>query len=398
MHGALPLGARAAAALPLLIWLYLLGARGRFWRVARHLPRAQSHAPRPASAAAAPGRRVVAVIPARNEADVIGAAVGSLLRQELAGPIHVIVVDDASTDGTAGAALAAAAAAGAAQRLTILDGAPLAAGWSGKLWAMSQGIAGAAVHHPDYLLLTDADIEHERENIALLVARAEAQGLDLLSSMVRLSTATFPERCLIPAFVFFFFKLYPPAWIASPRARTAGAAGGCMLIRPQALSRIGGLAAIRTSIIDDCALAVAVKASGGSISLGLSRTARSLRVYGSFAQIGRMIARTAFQQLRHSYLLLAVTLLGLAVTYLAPPLLLLTGDPLTMTLGAGAWALMTLAYLPMVRFYRLPALWAAALPAIAAFYAGATLWSAVQYRLGRGGRWKGRVQDARAAG
>ena len=171
-----------------------------------------------------------------------------------------------------------------------------------------------------------------------------------------------------------------------------------MQIRPAALARIGGLAAIRSSIIDDCALAAAVKAAGGSLSLGLTRSARSLRVYGSFAEIGRMIARTAFHQLRHSYLLLAATLLGLAVTYLLPPLLLISGDPLAMGLGAAAWVLMTLAYLPMVRFYGRSALWAPVLPAIAAFYAGATLWSAVQYRLGRGGRWKGRVQDARAAG
>lgn len=390
--GALPLAVRAAAALPLLIWVYLLGARGGFWRVARHLP-----PPLPPSTSQAPAaRRVAAVIPARNEADVIGAAVRSLLEQELDGTIQVIVVDDGSTDGTASAALHAAAATNASGRLTVIDGAPLPAGWSGKLWAMSQGIAAAAGYEPDYLLLTDADIEHDPGNVAALIARAEAHGLDLVSSMVRLSTSSFAEQCLIPAFVFFFFKLYPPAWIASRRARTAGAAGGCMLIRPAALARIGGIAAIRASLIDDCALAAAVKASGGSISLGLTRSARSLRVYGSFAEIGRMIARTAFHQLRHSYGLLAATLLGLAVTYLAPPLLLFTGDPLVMGLGAAAWALMSCAYLPMVRFYRLSALRAVALPAIAAFYAGATVWSAMQYSLGRGGRWKGRVQDARA--
>ena len=393
MPPALALAARGAAALSFLIWLYLLGARGGFWRALRHVAEANA-----SPAGALRPHRVVAVIPARNEADVIGTAVRSLLRQELAGSLHVIVVDDASTDGTAGAALAAAAAAGAVQRLTVLHGAPLAPGWSGKLWAVSQGIAAAAERDPDYLLLTDADIEHDRKNVASLVSASESAGLDLVSSMVQLSTASFAERALIPAFVFFFFKLYPPSWIASPRARTAGAAGGCILIRPAALARIGGLAAIRSSLIDDCALAAAVKSSGGSISLGLTRSARSLRVYGSFAEIGRMIARTAFHQLHHSYLLLGATLLGLAVTYLMPPLLLLTGDPLAMALGAGAWVLMSVAYLPMVRFHGLSALWAPVLPAIAAFYAGATLWSAVQYRLGRGGRWKGRVQDARAAG
>ena len=392
--GALSLGLRVAAALPFLTWLYLLGARGGFWRVERHLPRSRAAA-MPAQAPRT--RRVVAIVPARNEADVVGAAVGSLLRQELAS-VHVVVIDDGSTDGTAEAALKAAAAAAASDRITVVDGAPLQSGWSGKLWAVSQGVAAATVQYPDYLLLTDADIEHDPSNVASLVASAESGGLDLVSSMVRLSTATFAERCLIPAFVFFFFKLYPPAWIASSRARTAGAAGGCMLIRPAALSRIGGIAAIRSALIDDCALAAAVKASGGSVSLGLTRSARSLRVYGSFAEIGRMIARTAFHQLRHSYGLLAATLLGLAVTYLMPPLLLLTRDPLTMGLGAAAWALLSLAYWPTLRFYGLAPLWAPALPAIAAFYAGATLWSAVQYSLGRGGWWKGRVQDARLAG
>jgi hopene-associated glycosyltransferase HpnB len=394
MHGGLSAAAHVGAALPLLIWLSLLLARGGFWRASRQLPRASATAgSRPAPG---PPRRVVAVIPARDEAEVIGEAVASLLRQEFAGSMQVIVVDDGSSDGTAGAAGAAAASAGAAERLTVLRGAPLAAGWSGKLWAMSQGVAAAASREPDYLLLTDADIRHEPGNVASLIARAEAERRDLVSSMVMLSTETLAERCLIPAFVFFFFKLYPPAWIASQRSRTAGAAGGCMLIRPAALARIGGLAAIRSSIIDDCALAGAVKAAGGSIALGLTRTARSLRVYGTFAEIGRMIARTAFHQLRHSYVLLAGTLLGLAVTYLLPPLLLVSGDPLSMALGGAAWALMSLAYLPMVRFYRLSPLWAIALPGIAAFYAGATLWSAVQYRRGRGGRWKGRVQDVRA--
>lgn len=379
----------ALCALPLLIWLYLLAARGGFWRVSRQLARA--------SAAPVAPRRVVAIIPARDEVDVVGDAAQSLLRQRFAGSLHVIVVDDGSTDGTAGAALAAAAAAGAAGRLTVLRGAPLEPGWSGKLWAMSQGIAASSSLDPDYLLLTDADIHHEPDNVAALVATAESDGRDLVSSMVRLSTATLAERCLIPAFVFFFFKLYPPAWISSRSSRVAGAAGGCMLIRPAALARIGGLATIRSTIIDDCALAAAVKAAGGSIRLGLTRTARSLRVYGSFAEIGRMIARTAFHQLRHSYPLLGATLLGLAVTYLTPPLLLLlSGDAIDRGLGAAAWALMSLAYLPMVRFYGLTPLWAPALPAVAAFYAGATLVSAVQYRRGRGGQWKGRVQDLRA--
>ena len=378
--------AYAAAAAPLAIWMYLLLARGVFWRVSRLLG--------PESAAAGPaGKGVVAVVPARNEADGIGRAVSSLLAQTLAVPIHVIVVDDGSTDGTAAEARKAGEAAGG--RLTVLRGSPPAAGWTGKLWAMSQGVAAAAGHNPDFLLLTDADIEYAAGEVAALAEKAEAEHLDLVSLMVRLSTATFAERCMIPAFVFFFLKLYPPAWIASPQAAVAGAAGGCMLIRPEALARAGGLAAIRGCIIDDCALAQAVKSSGGRIWLGLARRTRSLRVYGSFSEIGAMISRTAFNQLRHSYALLAATLFGLLAVYLAPPLLLLTGVPVMMSLGALAWLLMTACYLPMVRFYRVRSVYALLLPVVALFYAAATVHSAVQYCAGRGGRWKGRAQDVR---
>jgi hopene-associated glycosyltransferase HpnB len=378
---------RTAAALPLLIWLYLLFGRGGFWRVPRRFPQ-------PSAAAAA--RSVVAVIPARDEAPVIGRAVESLLRQRAVGSIHVVVVDDGSSDDTAAAALAAGQATGAAAHLTVLRGAPLTPGWTGKLWAMSQGIAFAAARRPDYLLLTDADIHHDPDNVAALVAHAETQGYELVSSMVKLSVTSFAERSLMPAFVFFFFKLYPPAWIASSRFRTAGAAGGCMLLRPETLVRIGGLESIRSEIIDDCALARAVKASGGSVWLGLTRAAHSLRSYGTFRAIGGLISRTAFNQLRHSYGFLLATIAGLGVSYLAPPLLLLTGDPVATALGAGAWVLMSFAYGPMVRFYGLSPLWSASLPAVALFYGGATVHSAVQYTLGRGGRWKGRAQDLRA--
>lgn len=375
----------ALAALPLVIWMYLLAARGGFWREPQRL------APRPGHPD--PARRIVAVVPARDEAQVIGAAVASLLRQRLAGSMHVIVVDDGSSDGTGAAALAAAAAIGASSNLTVMPSAPLPRGWTGKLWAMSQGVTASAALRPDYLLLTDADIHHDPDSVATLVASAESSGRDLASWMVRLSSATFAERVLIPAFVFFFFLLYPPAWIASSRARTAGAAGGCMLVRPQALARIGGLARIRSQIIDDCALAAALKAAGCSISLALTQRARSIRSYGSFAGVGRMISRSAFNQLRHSYGLLAATLAGLAVTFLAPPALLASGRPILMLLGASAWILMSLAYRPMVRFYGRSAIWSVSLPAVALFYGGATVHSALQYRLGRGGRWKQRVQD-----
>lgn len=384
--------AYAAAAVPLAIWAYLLLARGGFWRISRALGPQSSAAVIPA------GTRIIAVVPARNEAEGIGRAVCSLFRQTLEPAIQVIVVDDGSTDGTAEVARRAAEDCGAAERLTVLSAAPPVSGWTGKLWAMSQGVAAAARASPDFLLFTDADIEYAPGEVAALAAKAEAERLDLVSLMVRLSTATLAERCLIPAFVFFFLKLYPPAWIASSRSPAAGAAGGCMLIRPAALERAGGLAAIRGRIIDDCALARAVKSSGGRIWLGLARETRSLRVYGSFAEIGAMISRTAFNQLRHSYLLLAGTLLGLLATYLAPPLLLLTRAPAPMALGAAAWLLMTLCYLPMVRFYRVSSAYALLLPAVALFYGAATVHSAIQYAAGRGGKWKGRAQDVRSAG
>jgi hopene-associated glycosyltransferase HpnB len=377
----------ALAALPLLIWLYLLFARGAFWRAS--LPKS--------SPESIPDRAVtvIAVIPARDEATVIGVTVRALLQQQLGGVLRIVVVDDGSVDGTADAAREAAASVDANDRLLILTGSPLPDGWTGKLWAMNQGVLAAAEMNPDYLLLTDADIHHDPGNVAALVAASRQHDCDLVSSMVELSVSTVAEKCLIPAFVFFFFLLYPPSAVASARSRTAAAAGGCMLIRPRALARIGGIQSIRRELIDDCALARAVKASGGAIRLGLTRTARSTRRYGSFSEVGRMISRSAFYQLHHSWGLLALTMIGLGVSYLLPPLLLITGDPINRALGAAAWIAMTIGYAPMVRFYRLSPWWSLCLPLIALFYALATLHSALQYLLRRGGLWKGRVQDVR---
>ena len=371
--------------LALAIWIYLAALRGGFWRV-----RVDS-----STASELPPVRVVAVIPARDEAEFIAETVRSLLQQQYPGELRVIVVDDGSSDGTAEVARRAAAEMGAATRLTIVTGSERPPGWTGKLWSVQQGIAAAQAHLPDYLLLTDADIRHQPRSLAQLLTRA-GSGYDLVSYMARLHCATFAEKLLIPAFVYFFFMLYPPAWIADARRRTAGAAGGCMLLRPAALESAGGIAAVRGEIIDDCALARAIKRSGGRIWLGLAEETESMRPYGSFAEVGRMIARTAFSQLGHSVLTLLVCVVGLGITFLVPPALPASRVLAAALLGAGAWLLMTATYAPMVRFYRLNLLWALTLPLAALFYLGATVDSALQYWSGRGGRWKGRVQDPAA--
>jgi hopene-associated glycosyltransferase HpnB len=375
------------AAIPALIWIYLLSFRGGFWQISKHFAPVE---PRQVS-----GRRVAVIIPARNEADVIGAALTSLLEQDFPTPLHIFLVDDGSTDRTAEEAMFAADRAGGTGCLTIITGQPPIAGWTGKLWALSQGIGQAQTLAPDYLLLTDADVVHSRYSLAKLVAAADTNGYDLSSYMVKLACETFAEKALIPAFVFFFLKLYPPAWIASQSFQTAAAAGGCILIRSNTLHKIGGLAAIRSEIIDDCALAREVKRSGGRIWMGLTATTQSIRSYGTFRETGRMISRTAFNQLRHSFLLLLGTIVGLVFAYLLPPLLLVTGKLPAMTLGLFAWLLMSVAYLPTVRFYKLCPAWSFTLPIVACFYMAGTIHSALQYWRGLGGVWKGRIQDAR---
>ncbi len=371
------IGAVAAAA-----WVYLIVLRGGFWRI-RAEPIAGS----------APLRSVVGVIPARDEAVVIGRAVSSLLRQRYRGPFHLIVVDDHSSDGTAEAARAAAAAIGRADRLSVICAKPVPVGWTGKLWAVRHGIEAARPLNPDYLLLTDADIVHAPDNLAGLVARAEHGGYDLVSVMVKLHCRTAWERLLIPAFVFFFFKLYPPRHIADPGQRTAAAAGGCMLIRRETLDRIGGVDSIRREIIDDCALARRVKAVG-KVWLGAADDTVSIREYSSWRPIWDMIARCAFAQLGYSAPALLGTTAAMAVVYLAPPVLLLAGSAPARVIGAATWAGMSAAFVPVLRLYRVPVALAPLLPAAALFYTAATIWSAVQYWRGRGGRWKGRFQAA----
>ncbi len=380
--------AEAVAAIALAIWLYLLLARGGFWR--------ERPAPPPAPLDAWP--EIVAIVPARNEAETIGAAIGSLLRQRYAGAFSIVLVDDHSSDGTAAAARRAVAEAGAAHRLAIIAARPLPEGWSGKLWAVSEGIRHVAERGSEasYLLLTDADIAHDPDNAAELVARVERQHLDLASLMVKLRCASFAERWLVPAFVFFFKMLYPFAWVNDRHHRIAGAAGGCMVVRRAALDRAGGIASIRGALIDDCALAQRLKQAGGAIWLGLTERTRSLRPYTRLSDIWRMIARTAYTQLHYSPLLLGATVLGMTVTYLAPPALTPLGG-IAGLLAALAWFAMMVAFVPTLRLYRQPLAMAPFLPLIAFFYLAATIDSARRHWQGRGGEWKGRVQQRGAA-
>ncbi len=375
-----------AAAIPFAIWIYLLLARGTFWKLSE-----EEIAPKPLEN----WPRVVAVVPARNEAETIARAVGSLASQDYPGEFEIIVVDDQSEDETAAFARQAAAESGATQRVTVHSVAALPPGWTGKLWALNEGVSAAAEKAPTFFWFTDADVVHAPDTLCRLVFRAERDSLDLASLMVLLQAKTFPERLLIPPFLYFFLMLYPPRWIADPKARAAGAAGGCILLRREALERIGGIAAIRGEVIDDCALARAVKQSGGKIWMGLTRASVSLRRYGSFAEIRDLIARTAFTQLQHSLLLLIATMIGLFVTFWLAGILFFTGNDPAWIMASTAVSLMTTTFLLTVRFYGLSPIWAFTLPAAALFYGYATCVSAVRYWLGQGGQWKGRVQARR---
>jgi hopene-associated glycosyltransferase HpnB len=368
------------------IWIVLAFFRGAFWQL-RAFDSDGAIDPAPAR-----WPRVTAVIPARNEAETIGRCVESLAGQDYPGELRIFVVDDHSEDKTAAFAWEAARRAGVSERVTVLEAASLEAGWTGKLWALNQGIRAAGEIAPEYFWFTDADIVHGPDTLRRLAAKAENRQLDLVSLMVLLQAKTLPERLLIPAFLYFFLMLYPPKWIAHVKAKTAGAAGGCILLRREALERIGGIAAIRSEVIDDCALARAVKRSGGKIWMGLTRKSLSLRAYASFGEILDLIARTAFTQLRYSWLLLWGPLAGMLLTYVVPVALTFVGRPLVWRLSLTAWALMTVTYLPTVRFYGLSALWAPLLPVAAVFYSYATWLSGLRYMLGRGGLWKGRAQ------
>ena len=377
--------AEIVAFIALLIWLYLLAARGAFWLCT------ERDTWQPVRLPVLP--RVVAVVPARNESQTIADSIGSLLKQDYPGAWTVILVDDDSSDGTAAIAHGAAAAIAREDRLRVVTSNGLPAGWTGKLWALKQGIDAAAAlpQPPDYLLLTDADIVHTPDSVGRMVAHAEPNGLVLTSLMAKLRCESLAERASVPAFIFFFQMLYPFRWVNRRDSAVAAAAGGCMLVRAETLRKAGGIEVIRDALIDDCALAKALKAHG-PIWLGLTERVRSIRPYPAFADIRRMVARSAYAQLRYSPLLLAGTVAGMALTYLAPPLVAMFGLGTARVVAGITWVLMAIAFQPTLRFYGVSPFWGFVLPLIALKYMIFTLDSAYQYMRGRGGSWKGRVQ------
>jgi hopene-associated glycosyltransferase HpnB len=380
-------------------WLYLLLARDGFWRARPRIEDEPTVAP-----AAWPA--VSVVVPARNEAAQVEMALTSLLNQTYAGPFRIVLVDDHSEDATR--AIAQELAAGVAGRLEVVAARTLPPGWSGKVWAMAEGLARADAAWPEagHVLFTDADILHDPANLGRLVAKSEGEGLDVVSLMVRLRCRSFWERLLIVPFVFFFQKLYPFTAVNDPSRREAAAAGGCMLVRREALAEAGGLERIRDRLIDDVALAQAIRrrpqAIGASIWLGHSSTTASLRPCSRLGDAWAMVTRTADTQLGHSLLLLLATTLGMALLYLVPPAAVLGwpwhGEAGVALFGGFAWLMMMVAYAPTTRLYRLPWPWLVTLPVAALFYVGMTLDSALRYRLGRGGLWKGRTSALAAGG
>jgi hopene-associated glycosyltransferase HpnB len=371
------------ASLSLGVWLYLIFARGGFWLGAER----EEGAPAPEA-----WPDVVAVIPARDEALTIGETIASLFAQDFPGAFRVVLVDDESTDETVAVARRAAEAAGAADRLEVVTGAATPSGWTGKLWAVNQGVACASAETPKYLLLSDADIAYRPDALTSLVARAEDERLVLNSLMARLRCESPAERFAVPAFVFFFQMLYPFAWCNDPSRKTAAAAGGCMLVRRDALEAAGGVATIRGALIDDCALARALKRRG-PIRLSLATRVSSLRRYPDFQDIRRMVVRSAYAQLSYSPLLLVFTVAAMLLVFATPFAAALFGVGTTRACGLAASALMAAAFQPTLKNYQVSPLWGFALPAIALLYTVYTIESARESSNGRGGLWKGRYQE-----
>ena len=373
-----------------LIWAGLIFCHGRFWQAGPVLrPQAWHGSPTPQPDTTAPD--VTVVVPARDEAESIEVALSSLLAQDYPGTLRIIMVNDRSTDGTE---TLARALPDPHDRLTVLDGVPPEAGWSGKLWAVSQGVAHAERLTPDnngFILLTDADIIHAPAHVSTLVAKALVDQVHLVSEMVERQCESLAERALVPAFVFFFALLYPFARVNNPRRRTAGAAGGTILLRRDMLRHIGGIAALKGALIADCTLASCVKQAGGRLYTGPSCLARSIRPYPGPADIWRMIARTAYVQLRFSPILLVLTVLCMGVVWIAPMALALLAHGPARWVGAMAWLASMGSFVPTLRRFGLSPLWAVALPFIALFYTAATIGSAVNHHRGRGVVWKNRA-------
>jgi hopene-associated glycosyltransferase HpnB len=372
-------------------WTGLLVARGRFWDPPADRLRD------PDETADAPAVHIV--VPARNEALLIDKTLPTLFAQRYGGPLAITLADDNSTDGTAARAHWLATNYGSTEIFSVTRVPPRPAHWAGKVWALAAGIAAARASgaQPDYWLFTDADISHDATSVAALVATARADRRDLVSLMVQLRCESTWERVMIPAFVFFFAKLYPFAWVADDARATAAAAGGCLLVSDRMLRAIGGLERIADALIDDCALAAAVKAEGGRLRLELSSKARSIRAYDSLGVIWQMIARSAYTQLRLSPALLAGTVAGMILLYALPPVAAIAGavrrDKLLGVSGALAWSIMSALYLPVLRRYRQPAAAAVLLPFAAMIYSLITVDSARQHAVGQGGAWKGRVAN-----
>ena len=371
--------------LPVAVWVYLVSFRGMFWLPTVRLGPVRSPERWPT---------VAVVVPARNEADLVVTTLPGLTEQDYPGRAEVFLVDDCSDDSTADSAVQATS--GGSLRLTVVNGRHRPDGWVGKTWALKQGVdAASGVFEADYFLFTDADIHHPPDSLRRLVSEAEARERDLVSLMARLRTATAWERLIVPAFVYFFSQLYPFRLVARQGTRTAAAAGGCVLVRRASLEKAGGVAAIAGAIIDDVALARAVKRSGGSIWLGYADEVTSVRPYPRLADLWDMVSRSAYTQLRYSPAALAGTVLGLAVIYLGPVVALLAGlagpDPLVAAGGLVGVVLLTASYLPMIRYYRLPRRWCLTLPLAATFYGAMTVDSARRHRRGRGAAWKGRT-------
>jgi hopene-associated glycosyltransferase HpnB len=358
------------ALLSLCAWIYLFFAHGAFWRSRPQLPGATPEE----------FPDVDIIVPARDEAETIQAAIGSLLAQDYGGNFHIILVDDNSTDATA-------ELAGSAAKLQIIRLASKPAGWSGKLWALHEGIAAS---RSALVLLTDADIVHQPAHLASLIAKLQGGQLDLVSEMVKLNCSSFAERMLVPAFVYFFQMLYPFDKVNDASSRVAAAAGGTVLVRREALERIGGIEAIKAALIDDVALAKAVK-RGGPIFLAHSDLAASIRPYPKVSDLWQMISRTAFTQLRYSTALLVLTMAGLSIVWLVPPWEAVFGSGWRLGCGVAACALAAISYMPTLTRYKRNKLWALALPLIAVFYMAATAASAVNYWRGKGASWKNRA-------